>query len=162
MNQIKRNLQQGFTLIELMIVVAIIGILAAIALPAYQDYVVRSRVTEGLSLAFAAKLAIAENASNGAPFARGHTPITAADNLKSVAALAIANSGLIGITYNANAGAGILNLWPSSNGAALVIGTPPTTAIDWTCFSVGKAAVNGYVAGAAATTLAKHVPAECR
>jgi type IV pilus assembly protein PilA len=160
MNQIKRNLQKGFTLIELMIVVAIIGILAAIALPAYQDYVVRSRVTEGLSLASAAKVAVAENASSGNAFGQGYTPITAADNLKSVAALAIAANGLIGITYNANAGAGIVDLWPSSNGAALVVGTPPVTAINWTCFSVGKAAVNGYPGGA--TTLAKHVPAECR
>ena len=55
-----KKVQQGFTLIELMIVVAIIGILAAIAIPAYQDYTIRSQVTEGMSLASGAKTAVAE------------------------------------------------------------------------------------------------------
>jgi type IV pilus assembly protein PilA len=62
----KRNSQDGFTLIELMIVIAIIAVLLAVALPAYQDYSIRARVTEGLTLASAAKLALAETCQSDA------------------------------------------------------------------------------------------------
>ena len=83
-----RSIQKGFTLIELMIVVAIIGILAAVALPAYQDYTVRAKVTDGISLAGAAKTAVSENAQNGQPFASGWvtgaTAITATLNNNGV------------------------------------------------------------------------------
>jgi type IV pilus assembly protein PilA len=66
--QMKKQLQQGFTLIELMIVVAIIGILAAIAIPAYQDYTIRAQVSEGLSLMDGAKTAVAEYYTNTGKF----------------------------------------------------------------------------------------------
>src|SRR3954471_7061956 len=93
-----RHSNSGFTLIELMIVVAIIGILAAVALPAYQDYTVRARVTEGLSLASAAKTSVAENAANGNPLDQGYVPPTATKNVNSVAITPA--TGVITITYS--------------------------------------------------------------
>ncbi|MGQ5488308.1 pilin [Thauera sp. ZXT1-4] len=126
-----KKIQQGFTLIELMIVVAIIGILAAVALPAYQDYTVRARVTEGLSLASAAKTAVAENAANGTALDLGWTAPAATDNVTSVGVATA--TGVITVTYTAVAGGGTITLVPTSAGAALASGTIPAGAIEWDC-----------------------------
>ena len=127
--------QSGFTLIELMIVVAIIGILAAVALPAYQDYTVRARVSEGLALASAAKTAVAENAASATAFDAGWNAPAATDN---VASIAVDNAtGAITVTYTAAAGgaagANTIIFTPTAGGAALVAGTPPQGAIEWDC-----------------------------
>ena len=147
-----KRVQQGFTLIELMIVVAIIGILAAVALPAYQDYTVRAKVSEGLSLAGAAKVAVAENATNGKNFDSGFTAPTATASIASVGIDQTA--GLITITTTAAIDGGkTLILTPTSGGVALAgsatASTIPTAgSIEWSC--------------TAGTLAAKYRPAQCR
>ncbi len=143
-----RRVQQGFTLIELMIVVAIIGILAAVALPAYQDYMVRTRVAEGLAMAGAAKLAVSENAASGTnPLTSGLVAPTATANVSSLAT--DGTTGTITVTYTSAAGGGTLIMVPTSGGSALTAGTVPTGgSVNWACTS--------------GSTLAKYRPSACR
>ena len=127
------NKQKGFTLIELMIVVAIVGILAAIAIPAYQDYTVRARVTEGLSLASAAKVTVSENAMSGLPLNQGYTGPAATDNVASVAVDSA--NGQITVTYvPAIDTSGTIILTPQAPlGTPVASGTIPADAISWIC-----------------------------
>jgi type IV pilus assembly protein PilA len=156
-----KRVQQGFTLIELMIVVAIIGILAAVALPAYQDYTVRARVTDGLSLAASAKTAVAENAANGSAFNSGYTAPSSTGNVSSVGI--DATTGEITITYTARVSSGATLVLAPRDGSSALAGTSTTStipangSIGWNCNSA-----DSTQAGTKGTLVGKFVPAECR
>jgi type IV pilus assembly protein PilA len=142
------KLQKGFTLIELMIVIAIIGILAAIAIPAYQDYTVRAKVSEGLNLAGAAKLAVSETFDSVGSFKGANQsyglPAAASISSTYVSQISAANN-TITITYKATAGGN-----PSVGGQDIILtaSTLVPGAVSWNC-------TGGNVAG-------KYRPANCR
>ncbi len=158
-----KQIQKGFTLIELMIVVAIIGILAAVALPAYQDYTTRAKVSEGLVLSGGLKTAIAETyAAKGAgdmscPVGGpcnniGASPPAVTANVTGVSS---DTKGMITITYNtAVVGTGnllTLTPWDTATNAQVDLSTAAAVPFSWKC-----------APPAATPVLSKFLPATCR
>ena len=144
-----KKIQQGFTLIELMIVVAIIGILAAIAIPAYQDYTIRAQVSEGLAITSAAKVAVTEFWQDRGRFppsaASAGLPANATDIAgKYVSQVALGNAnGLLTVTYGQPAANQAL-----AGGTLQLQATTSAGAVNWVCTG------NGIDAS--------HLPSSCR
>ena len=167
-----RKVQQGFTLIELMIVVAIIGILAAIAIPAYQDYTIRAQVSEGMTLAAAAKTAISESFSDkgeapGTRVIAGMTALATDTSGNYVTQVAV-TLGTITITYGNEANLSIatetLSLTPYESGDLSVVwrcGNAPVPNATNPMGTSGGGVASVYIPPSAGM-LPKYMPSACR
>jgi len=158
-----KTMQKGFTLIELMIVVAIIGILAAIAIPAYQDYTIRAQVSEGLTLAAAAKAAVAETFLNTgvAPVNRTEAGMSAdeGDTFGKYVDEVLIDNGTIQITYGNEVNAAI-----DTETLTLVPWTTPDNSVTWVCGNATANSSASAMGNASATTSldTRYLPAACR
>lgn len=175
----KRSIQKGFTLIELMIVVAIIGILAAVALPAYQDYTVRSKVSEAVIAGSSVKGMLSEAFQtdsvpglNAASTAYNAIPAAqkASKYVRDIVVTGAASPWPVVVTIKADG----LNGIPTTVDGQTIVFTPnvqlavPTTAsvgaIDWACASATNATATArlFTSITPGTLLAKYAPSECR
>ena len=157
-----KALQKGFTLIELMIVVAIIGILAAIAIPAYQDYTIRSQLTEGMNLAGSVETGVAEYFANTGsfPVANSSLGITAAIQGKYVTDVSLDSTGGIKITYGNQVNNSVIL---SGTTLYLYPTVSPNQDVIWNCgYHTLQGSFGPGVTAGTTNVTPKYLPQTCR